>query len=360
MITMCPGHLNTGEYSFLAYILSAIETRPADMRIAAETLDDTLRQLYPALLASTQHVSTSRGDTREIVGVLIEITKPRARLSRTETRGKPFSCLGELLWYLSGSDSLDFIRYYIPRYADESVDKTTVYGAYGPRLFCQRGNNQLTNVIKQLSRNPNTRRAVIQIFDAEDLALPHKEIPCTTTLQFLRRNDRMHCVATMRSNDAYKGLPHDVFCFTMLQEIVARCVGARIGAYYHIAGSMHLYENDCDVAKQFLNEGLQQRVEMPRMPSGDPWPAIRKILDAEDRVRMRETLDIKAYRLNPYWEDMVRLLQIFDATGDEDRLNQLKAMIVFKPYTLYIEPRKAAKPRKAFQPAQLTLRFNSD
>jgi thymidylate synthase len=36
-------------------------------------------------------------------------------------------------------------------------------------------------------------------------------------------------VTTMRSNDAYLGLPHDVFCFTMLQEIIARSLGREIG-----------------------------------------------------------------------------------------------------------------------------------
>jgi thymidylate synthase len=84
-------------------------------------------------------------------------------------------------------------------------------------------------VIELLGNRPTSRRAVIQIFNAEDIAAIHREIPCTTTLQFFVRNERLDMVTTMRSNDAYLGLPHDVFCFTMLQEIIARSLGREIG-----------------------------------------------------------------------------------------------------------------------------------
>lgn len=39
----------------------------------------------------------------------------------------------------------------------------------------------------------------------------------------------------MRSNDAYLGFPHDVFFFTMIQELVARSLGIRVGDYHHFA-----------------------------------------------------------------------------------------------------------------------------
>ena len=72
------------------------------MFISQETLDDALLEAYPALLKrSMDTVVATRGETAEMIGALIEITNPRARLSRSETRGKLFSSLGELLWYLS-------------------------------------------------------------------------------------------------------------------------------------------------------------------------------------------------------------------------------------------------------------------
>jgi thymidylate synthase len=287
---------------------------------------------------------TSRGNTRELAGVLVEITQPRARLSRTETRGKAFSCLGELLWYLSGSNNLEFIRYYISNYVKESEDEVTIYGAYGPRLFDFRNNNQIANVIALLRKNPNTRRAVIQIFDSDDIACERKEIPCTTTFQFMVRDNRVHMLTTMRSNDAYLGLPHDVFCFSMLQEIIARSLGIELGTYRHFVGSMHLYDRDLSKAEEFVSELLQSRIEMPRMPDGDPWPSIKKVLDAEMLVRSKKPIDANAVGVEPYWADLIRLLQIF-ATRSGVRIDGLKAAMTSKIYNAYIRPRRGMRRR---------------
>src|ERR1700724_2138509 len=212
------------------------------MRISGRILDDLLRKVFPKLLASTNHISATRKSARELTGVLLELERPLARLSRSETRGRPFSSLGEFLWYLSRDNRLDFIRYYIPDYDNETEDGETVYGGYGPRMFRQRGQDQIRNVITQLRDNPTSRRAVIQIFNAEDIERRHTEIPCTCTLQFFIRRNRLHMLTTMRSNDAYIGLPHDIFCFTMLQEVVARALDRDVGYYRHFVGSMHLYE----------------------------------------------------------------------------------------------------------------------
>src|SRR5690606_18825384 len=135
----------------------------------------------------------------------------------------------ELLWYLSGSNKLDFICYYLRHYKKFSDDGKTIHGGYGPRLFDLRGNNQIENIISLLRRKRDSRQAVIQLFDANDLAEEHKDIPCTCTLQFLVRQDRLHLVTSMRSNDAFWGLPHDIFSFTMLQEIMARSLDLEIG-----------------------------------------------------------------------------------------------------------------------------------
>jgi len=82
----------------------------------------------------------------------------------------------------------------------------TVYGGYGPRLFEQRGHDQVGNVLDLLRSNPQSRRAVIQLFNAEDISRYHREVPCTTTMQFMVRDGRLHMLTTMRSNDAYIGL----------------------------------------------------------------------------------------------------------------------------------------------------------
>jgi thymidylate synthase len=212
------------------------------MYMTAETLDDLLVRVYTKLLNSKNRIAPGKGQATELNGVLLQIKNPRARLSRTEQKGTFFSCLGELLWYLAGSNELAFIQHYIADYEKYSDDGKTIFGAYGPRLFAMRNVNQIDNVITRLRRaGGHSRRAVIQLFNAEDLVDEHEDIPCTCTLQFMVRDKRLHLFTNMRSNDAYLGLPHDVFAFTMVQELIARSIGVSLGTYKHAVGSLHLY-----------------------------------------------------------------------------------------------------------------------
>lgn len=279
------------------------------MYMTAASLDDLMHRVFAALLKRRTLINTSRGECREVNGVLLRLTQPRARLSRSEGRGRPISALGELLWYLAGSRDLGFISYYVPIYKDESEDGKTVRGAYGPRLFRSRGQDQIRNVIETLQRKSTSRRAVIQIFDSSDLARNYKEIPCTCTLQFLCRGRRLHMITSMRSNDAFLGLPHDVFAFTMLQELIARSIGVEPGVYDHAVGSLHLYRRDEAKAASYLDEGWQSTVLMPPMPLGDPWPAVRTLLRAERRIRRGEKFSLDDHSLPAYWADLIRLLQ---------------------------------------------------
>ncbi len=320
------------------------------MEISGESLDEILIDLYEKLLNSTLHNRGSRGSTLEMLGVLLRISKPRARLSRSENRGKPFSALGELLWYLTGSDKFDFIQPYVPRYSQDATDGI-LHGAYGPRFFAMRGNiDQIENVARLLNRRPTSRRAVIQLFNAEDIASEHKEIPCTTTLQFHLRESRLHLSVTLRSNDAYWGLPHDVFCFTMLQEMMACRLEADLGEYCHYVGSMHAYDKFFGKMREYIAEGFQKAVEMPTMPPQDPFALVGLLLEAEKRARRGDRVVAAELTRDPYWADIIRLIQVFWASGQNERLNELKAEFVHPIYRSYLESRRSMKAR--FPPAQ--------
>jgi thymidylate synthase len=321
------------------------------MYIKADTVDDLLRQVLSKLLKIRSHITTSRGASVEMTGVLLKLTNPRARLSRTEARGRLFSALGELWWYLAKTKDLSFIRYYVSRYDEESDDGRTVYGAYGPRLFAARGRDQVANVISLLKDRPSSRRAVIQLFDARDIARHHTNIPCTCTLQFLVRDGRLEMFTNMRSNDAFIGLPHDVFAFTMLQEIMARTLSVEPGTYKHAVGSLHLYNNDRAGARQFLKEGWQSTVTMPPMPASDPWSSIAAVLRAEQEIRLGRAVNLRALRLAPYWQDHVRLLQIYRhfQNNQPSHIARLKKQMSVAVYNPYIEEKKqtAAERRVA-------------
>ncbi|AQR60265.1 thymidylate synthase [Brevundimonas sp. LM2] len=314
------------------------------MECSGDSLDDVLIQLYNALGKTTRrNEEGSRGSNFEILGVSLHVSNPRARLSRSENRGKTFSALGELLWYLSGREDLGFIEPYVPIYRDEVVNGI-IEGAYGPRLFDMRGINQIDSIISILSRKPGTRRAVIQLFNAEDIAIDKKEIPCTTTLQFHLREDGLHLSVTMRSNDAYWGLPHDVFCFTMMQELIARRLNVELGTYMHYAGSMHVYDNFYDDMKSYVSEGYQRPAPMPEMPIGDNFALVPAILAAEDSIRHGEPIGA-ALQSNAYWKDIIILVEAYWASGQPEKLDKLKEQLHEPMYFPYIDARKTMAVR---------------
>jgi thymidylate synthase len=315
------------------------------MFLQGESIDEIAIELYKALNASGLKNVGSRGEMRELIGVSFRLTNPLARISRSQSRGKPFSALGELLWYLAGLDSLEFIQEYIPDYAKDAEDGILA-GAYGPRIHAMRGSiNQLENVTSLLMNNEGSKRAVIQLYDAADIVVHHKEIPCTTAIQFLIREKKLHMSVTMRSNDAYKGLPHDVFSFTMLQEMMATRLGIKLGDYLHYAASMHVYDESIEPMEKYIGEGYQKTIQMPPMPSGDPFSLTARLIQAEAELRKGKKIQADAFFDEPYWADIVRLLQVFWATKTRDapgfdELGALKSAFHHEVYRTFLDRRR--------------------
>jgi thymidylate synthase len=289
----------------------------AESYFRGDTLDDVMKMVVEEIQKNGTCIEPSKGPCKELIGVLLEIDNPRARLSRTETKGKPFSCLGELCWYLAKSNKLDFISYYISKYK-EYADGNIVYGGYGPRFFKWKCINQIERIITILKCKPNSRKAVIQLFDSKDLCKEHKDVPCTCVMQFMIRDNKLHLITYMRSNDVIKGLPHDVFCFTMIQEIIARSLSIDIGVYKHSVGSIHLYDSDNAEANNFIDEGWQPtNISMTPMPERNPWPEIQLLLSEEKNIRKTGLYTSNLANIDQYWADLIRLLQIFRYLKDK-------------------------------------------
>lgn len=303
-----------------------------------DTVDDLLRESIARLLAKGARIAPSKGACRELHPVALTLRNPRARLSRTEARGRVFSALGETCWYLSRDNDPDFIGYYLSYYRT-SDPRATAWGGYGARLFNADGFDQIGYVVEKLRSSPDSRQAVIQIFDHDDVAFYQGDVPCTCVLQYLVRNGRLDSIAYLRSNDAHRGLPHDLFAFTMLQELIARSVDVEVGTHTQVVGSFHIYDVDQRHAEAFLSEGWQSAQAMPPMPSGDPWPAVAHLLAVEAALRVGGVDPLIAeYSSEPYWGDLERLLGIFalwkgGRNTDADALRRLFASPI---YDLYI------------------------
>lgn len=103
--------------------------------VTAECVDDLINDVHQAILADGLSNDPTKGSTLEILGAYLVLTDPRRRISRTESRGKLISCLGEFLWYLSAQNDLEFIKHFIPRYAESAESDGKIHGGYGPRAY---------------------------------------------------------------------------------------------------------------------------------------------------------------------------------------------------------------------------------
>lgn len=308
------------------------------LTVQQETLDDAMNTVFKALRENGELIQPRKGQAREIIGASVEIADPRSRVSRSQTRGRIFSALGELLWYLTGTDDVEMISHYIPAYKS-SAHEGRVEGAYGPRLFGVGA--RLVDVVQILRNNRDSRRAVVQIFDHADLKNVI-DVPCTTSIQFLARAGELNLVVSMRSNDAYLGLPHDVFAFTMLQEIVACQLGLTLGRYVHFVGSMHLYEENMTQIDRYLDvEGWQSPGAMPAMPGDRIDEFLFKLLAAEASIRKNGSgapVDAELAS-HAYWGDLVLLLRAV-STESAAEVEEMEARVVNSFYSPYLRDRR--------------------
>ena len=101
--------------------------------------------------------------------------------------------------------------------------------------------HQLPFIFEELKRNPDTRRAVMNIRDF-DVDSKNTHPACLQSIQFLIRDEKLHMKILMRSNDAVQATFMNAVAFIYLQKKVADKLGYPVGSYTHTAYSFHAYE----------------------------------------------------------------------------------------------------------------------
>ncbi|MFE6287843.1 thymidylate synthase [Streptomyces sp. NPDC057877] len=186
---------------------------------------DSVAELFVgavALAKNGERISPRGMATREVLDVNMRLTQPRARLLYAPPARviNPAFAVAETVWHLSGSDAAWIFDYNarLRQYADDGV----LRGAYGPRMRRWAGRvDQLSRVVEILKEDPDSRRALIQLYDPAQDAAGHKDVPCTLGFLFYLRAGRLHMSTTMRGQDVWIGMPYDLFFYTVLHELVA-------------------------------------------------------------------------------------------------------------------------------------------
>jgi len=157
------------------------------------------------------------------------------------------------------------------------------HGAYGARI-----GRQVHEVIKKLVADPDTRQAVITLWDyVKDNEPGKKDYPCTIGLRFELEDAKvLNLDVLMRSNDAWLGLPYDFFQFTQLQLTVANALKVRPGRYRHTAWSLHLYADDVAAAERLATEHVIDPDQAPQsLPIGIDCHGVDPVVRYHDAAR---------------------------------------------------------------------------
>ncbi len=112
---------------------------------------------------------------------------------------------------------------------------------------------QLPFLYEELRRNPDTRRAIMNIRDFE--VDSHNSHPaCLQSMQFIVRDGALHQMVMMRSNDAVQATFMNAFAFISLQRKIAGDLGYAVGSYTHTAHSFHAYEKSFEVLRKYVED----------------------------------------------------------------------------------------------------------
>ena len=204
------------------------------------------------------------------------------------------SIVHELLWFLSGSTNIAYLKEngvsIWDEWADANGDLGPVYGRQwrsfpGPDGKCV---DQISWVINEIKINPASRRLVVSAWNPaqiDEMALA----PCHCLFQFFVAGDRLSCQLYQRSGDIFLGVPFNIASYALLTAMVARVTGLKPGEFVHTLGDAHLYLNHID----------QAREQLRRTPSHPPtlWlnPRVSNIFDFQ-----YQDIEIRDYEAQPH------------------------------------------------------------
>jgi thymidylate synthase len=156
------------------------------------------------------------------------------------------------------------------------------------------GIDQLKYILEELSKDNNSRRAVLSAWNPIDLkkmALP----PCHILYVFNRSSKGLSCHMTLRSSDLFLGLPFNIASTALLTQILAYTL--HIDAY-EISLSIcdvHIYEEHLPQVNKQINNEIY---EFPKVIIKKEAPDIS--LSVYEKIRWIENLTYEDFELSNY------------------------------------------------------------
>lgn len=204
------------------------------------------------------------------------------------------SIIHELLWFLKGETNLDYLHAnnvtIWDEWADEKGELGHIYGYQWRSWPSDDGKyiDQITNVVKSIKENPDSRRLIVSAWNVGELdkmALP----PCHLLFQFYVADGRLSCQLYQRSCDIFLGVPFNIASYAMLTMMMAQVTGLKPGDFIHTLGDAHIY----------LNHTEQVRLQLGR----EPYPLPQMVINPDKKNIFDfvfEDFQLMNYRSHPH------------------------------------------------------------
>ncbi len=163
------------------------------------------------------------------------------------------SVVYELLWFLRGETNTAYLREHHvtiwDEWADEQGELGPVYGKQWRAWPAPDGRtiDQISQVIEQLRRTPDSRRILVSAWNVGELdqmAL----MPCHAFFQFFVAQGRLSCQLYQRSADFFLGVPFNIASYALLTHMIAQQCDLEVGELVWTGGDCHLYLNHLEQA----------------------------------------------------------------------------------------------------------------
>jgi thymidylate synthase len=196
------------------------------------------------------------------------------------TKAMPFRQVAvELLWFLSGSTNVAYLRQHGVKIWDQwARDDGELGPIYGKQWRTWEGRDgetvdqvaELLRGIEQVKNDPTAsaaRRLILTAWNPTDLEKVSGPSGCHTLCQFYMNKSRLSCQLYQRSADLFLGVPWNIASYALLTHLVAKVTGLVAHEFIHSFGDAHIYENHLEQVAEQL--------------SRQPYPRPRLVIDED-------------------------------------------------------------------------------
>lgn len=209
-----------------------------------------IREEFKWLLANEFYVEDKSGVK------LLEIVNASFVADEPSIFGKPNHSYieREIEWYKSMSLNVNDIPGETPTvWKQVATPDGRINSNYGWCVWSRENGEQYNNVLRELKQKPTSRRATM-IYTRPSMWVDYSrdgmsDFMCTNVVQYVIRDQSVHAIVQMRSNDVFYGYRNDYAWNEYVLKMLSHDLDVSPGIIYWNVGSLHVYERNFNLVK---------------------------------------------------------------------------------------------------------------